>query len=89
MLAMREQSCETGRPVFSRCCVIDELPDLPDGDYTASFRGHMVSMKKQGGLWLPSGNAIPVGGEGRPASDRRNERDSAAPFLAILRKYSI
>ncbi|HEX4065990.1 MAG TPA: hypothetical protein VHZ09_08185 [Acidobacteriaceae bacterium] len=88
ILAIREQLCEGGPVVYSRCCVIDELPEFPDGDYTASFRGHTVSMKKQGGLWLPSKDGVPADDEERH-SDRGSESQSADGFLAILRKYSI
>jgi hypothetical protein len=90
ILAMKEQSRDGGPAVFSCCCVLDALPESPDGDYTASFTGHTVSMKKEGGLWLPSGKAVPIGGEGRRGRDHRgNEPEAAAGLWAILRKHSV
>lgn len=43
-----------GSPIYtySDCAVIDVSLQLPDGEYTVYFDGHMVPVTKQQGVWL-------------------------------------
>jgi hypothetical protein len=65
MLAMKEAESEKGPVLFSRCSVIDAPMDLPDGEYTVSFNGCVVSARKDAGLWMPDGTAVRM-----PAAER-------------------
>jgi hypothetical protein len=58
MLAMKEAESGRGPVLYSRCSVIDAPMDLPDGDYTVSFNGCVVSARKEGGLWMPDEVAV-------------------------------
>jgi hypothetical protein len=60
MLAMKEWDRESGQILYSRCCVLDAPPSVPDGDYAVYFDGHRVSAIRQGGLWLPEDRAEPL-----------------------------
>ncbi|MGB9031062.1 MAG: hypothetical protein WCC27_13155 [Acidobacteriaceae bacterium] len=60
MLAMKDATPETDRPVYSQCCVIDAPLDLPDGIYAVAFNGSAVAARKEGGLWLPEGATSPL-----------------------------
>ena len=42
---------------YSDCAVIDVSLQLPDGEYTVYFDGHMVPVTKQSGLWHARGAA--------------------------------
>lgn len=55
MLALKEKHPESGKPMYSRCSVTRAASDLPDGDYTVSFRGGQVAVRREGGLWLADG----------------------------------
>ena len=66
MLAMRERLRDSGRILYSRCCVLDAPPDVPDGSYTVIFDGHCAHAIRQGGLWLPGDRAEPLPPEARP-----------------------
>ncbi len=57
---MKEWDRESGHILYSRCCVLDAPPEVPDGDYAVYFDGHCVSAVRQGGLWLPEDRAEPV-----------------------------
>src|SRR5580704_14915620 len=72
MLAMKEAESGKGPVLYSRCSVIDAPMDLPDGDYTVSFNGCVVSARKEGGLWMPDGGAVqPPGAEWTKASQQK------------------
>ncbi|HEY6448301.1 MAG TPA: hypothetical protein VIY53_17715 [Acidobacteriaceae bacterium] len=40
----------TGR-VFTRCRIVDDAPDLPDGPYEVVFANHAVKTRKAMGQW--------------------------------------
>lgn len=55
MLALREEDPATHRKIYSRCSVIGAPIDLPDGEYTVTFRDGTALVRREGGLWLPDG----------------------------------
>jgi hypothetical protein len=57
---MKEWSGDSGHISYSRCCVLDAPPEIPDGNYTVFFDRHRVSAIRQGGLWLPEDRAEPL-----------------------------
>jgi hypothetical protein len=71
MLAMKEAESEKGLAVFSRCSVIDAPMDLPDGDYTVSFNGCVVSARKEAGLWMPDDSAVQLSAAERTKASQR------------------
>ena len=52
-----KERSSTGR-VFTRCRIVDDPPDLPDGSYEIFVAGQRFNTKKWSGLWdlsfLPS-----------------------------------
>ncbi len=58
MLAMKESVSGTPRVIFTHCSVIDAPQELPDGSYTVRFNDYVVSAKKEGGLWMPTEDAV-------------------------------
>jgi hypothetical protein len=84
MLAIREEGSEAGQPVFSRCSVIETAEDLPDGAYTLAFDGYVVSVRKEGGLWIPQDAAVPM--EERSAKSDRTFRDDEVIEMMSFRK---
>lgn len=52
-----KERSSTGR-VFTRCRIIDDTPELPDGSYEIFVAGQRLNTKKWSGLWdltfLPS-----------------------------------
>lgn len=60
MLAWKELFPGNPRPIYTTCSVITAPAGLPDGSYTVTFDGHVVSATRQGGLWLPNGTALPA-----------------------------
>lgn len=90
LMAMKEHASETSPARYFRCCVIDELRDLPDGHYTVTFPGYKVRVTKEAGLWLPSEDVASVDPERkRLRVDRPRESDTVDGLLAILRKYTV
>ena len=57
---MKEWLKESSQVLYSRCCVLDAPPDVPDGSYIVFFDGHRVDAVKQGGLWLPEDRVTPL-----------------------------
>ena len=57
---MKERVPGSDPILYSRCCVLDAPPDVPDGSYTVFFDGHCARAIRQGGLWLPEDRAEPV-----------------------------
>lgn len=55
MVALRESDPLTRRITFTRCSVIATDVDLPDGDYTVTFRDGKARVRREGGLWLADG----------------------------------
>ncbi|HEY6446360.1 MAG TPA: hypothetical protein VIY53_07875 [Acidobacteriaceae bacterium] len=55
MVALKETDPETHRAAYSRCSVISTAIDLPDGDYTVTFREGRAAVRREGGLWLADG----------------------------------
>jgi hypothetical protein len=51
ILVVWKESSTHGR-VYSRCRIIDEPSDFPDGLYTVFFAGHSVSARKWSGQWM-------------------------------------
>lgn len=49
-LEVWQESSSTGR-IFTRCRIIDETPEVPDGPYQVLFANHAVSTWKTGGAW--------------------------------------
>ena len=53
-----KESSTSGR-IYSRCRIVNEPSDLPEGPYTLSFAGYTVSTRKFDGCWtltfLPAG----------------------------------
>jgi len=41
----------TGR-VYTRCKIVDEPKELPDGPYSLTFAGHTVQTRKFEGNWM-------------------------------------
>lgn len=56
-LEIWKERSSTGR-VFTRCRIVDDPPELPDGSYEIHVAGQSFSTKKWSGLWeltfLPS-----------------------------------
>jgi hypothetical protein len=52
LMAWKERS-SSGR-VFTRCRVVDEPADLPEGPYTLTFAGYSVPTRKFDGCWMLS-----------------------------------
>jgi len=46
-----KESSTSGR-VYTRCKIVDEPSELPDGPYTLSFKGHEVPTRKFEGQWM-------------------------------------
>ncbi len=42
---------------YTDCSIVGAPPDLPDGEYTASFEGYTFQATCQRGLWLSCGPA--------------------------------
>jgi hypothetical protein len=57
LITWKERS--TSGRVYTRCRIVDEPPDLPEGPYTLSFARHTVPTRKFDGCWtltfLPPG----------------------------------
>ena len=89
MIAMKEAEPEKGPVIFSRCSVIDAPIDLPDGDYTVSFNGCVVSVRKEAGLWMPDGAAVQLPAiERMKASQQKPFRvEGAVEILPDLKDY--
>jgi hypothetical protein len=87
MLAMKEWESETSPALFSRCSVIDAPMDLPDGDYTVSFNGCVVSARKEAGLWMPAGGTVQMPAAERPRTlpRRRFHVEEAVEILPDLK----
>lgn len=87
MLAIRERLRESGQILYSRCCVLDASPEIPDGNYTVFFDGHRVSAVRQGGLWLPEDQAEPLPAEARPNPQRNSvfRIEDAIEILPLLK----
>jgi hypothetical protein len=51
VLVAWKESSESGR-VYTRCRIIDEPSDLPDGTYTVIFAGQSVTTRKWWGEWM-------------------------------------
>jgi hypothetical protein len=86
MLAMKEWQPQKGPAVYSRWSVIDAPLDLPDGNYTVTFSGFIVSTKKEGGLWIPDGSMAPAPVEEKTARTRATFRiEEATEILPILK----
>jgi hypothetical protein len=41
-----------GTPAYSECSIISAPADLPDGDYRLIFEGHVVTTRKEHGVWI-------------------------------------
>lgn len=67
---MKEWLRDSGHVLYSRCCVLDAPPDVPDGSYTVFFDGHCVNAIRQDGLWLPEDRVKPL-----PTEERLNPPD--------------
>lgn len=90
MLAMRESASETSPAVYSQCCVIAALPDVPDGLYTVSFSGFVVSARKEGGLWLPESATSPLQLEPRRGGvQASSEVEEVVEILPLLEKNHV
>ncbi|HUB19743.1 MAG TPA: hypothetical protein VL990_13970 [Acidobacteriaceae bacterium] len=58
----REAACElitwkeqaTSGRVYTRCRIVEEPSDLPEGPYTLSFAGHAIPTRKFDGCWMLS-----------------------------------
>lgn len=50
LLTWKETSA-SGR-IYTRCKIMNEPGDLPDGTYTAFFAGHSVATRKWDGYWM-------------------------------------
>ena len=87
MLAMKEWDRETGHVLYSRCCVLDAPPNVPDGSYTVFFDGHCVSATRQGGLWLPQDRAEPLPPDEcpEPQEDSSFSMEDAVEILPLLK----
>jgi hypothetical protein len=55
MVALKETDPGTHRVTYSRCSVISTAIDLPDGDYTVTFREGGAAVRRESGLWLADG----------------------------------
>lgn len=88
MLAIKESASGKAREMFSRCSVIDAPQQLPDGEYVVSFNGYSVPAKKEGGLWMPAGDAVALQAEQAPAEEQRHsfQLDEAGQILSILKR---
>ena len=91
MLAMKEWLRESGHVLYSRCCVLDAPPDIPDGSYTVFFfDGYCVSAIRQGGLWLPDDRAEPLPPEERPDPEENPSfrMEDALEILPLLKNQA-
>jgi hypothetical protein len=90
MLAMKESLRESGQIVYSRCCVLDAPPDVPDGNYTVRFDGHSVSAIRQNGLWLPEDRVVQLPPQERlePQEDVSFRIEDAIEILPLLKKQA-
>ncbi|MFP5227973.1 MAG: hypothetical protein ACLGXA_10110 [Acidobacteriota bacterium] len=52
MMTWKERS-SSGR-VFTRCRIVEEPADLPEGPYQVSFAGHVIPTRKFDGCWMLS-----------------------------------
>lgn len=50
MLEAWKERSSTGR-VFTRCRIVEDPPDLPDGSYEIFVAGQRFNTKKWSGLW--------------------------------------
>lgn len=86
ILAMKEWHPKSSRLRYSRCCVLDAPPEIPDGCYTVFFAGHCVPAIRQGGLWLPEDHARPLPPKPRSQSPREPFRmEDAIEILPLLK----
>jgi len=46
-----KESSTSGR-VYTRCRIVDELSELPDGPYTLFLAGHEIPTRKFEGHWM-------------------------------------
>lgn len=46
-----KESSTAGR-VYTRCRIVEEPSELPDGPYTVFFAGHQVPTRKFEGRWM-------------------------------------
>jgi hypothetical protein len=53
VLSTWKERSSSGR-VFTRCRIVDEPGDLPEGPYTLEFAGHTVPTRKFDGCWMLS-----------------------------------
>jgi hypothetical protein len=53
VLTIWMERSSTGR-VFTRCKIVDEPSDLPEGPYTLFFAGHELPTRKFDGCWMLS-----------------------------------
>lgn len=53
VLATWKERSSSGR-VFTRCRIVDEPSDLPEGPYTMTFAGYSVPTRKFDGCWMLS-----------------------------------
>lgn len=57
-----KESSTAGR-VYTRCKIVNEPADLPEGPYELSFAGHTITTRKFDGCWtltfLPPGIDLP------------------------------
>lgn len=84
---MRERLGESGQILYSRCCVLDAPPEIPDGDYRVFFDSHCVGAVRQGGLWLPQDRAesLPREQRLRRPEDVSFRMEDAIEILPLLR----
>ena len=88
MLAMRDVPTTPGPAVYSRCSVIEAPENLPDGEYTVTFGGHIVPARKEAGLWVPDETTAAAVAPTRPKADSPRPSFSiaeAAEILSILK----
>jgi hypothetical protein len=52
VMTWKERS--TSGRTFTRCKIVDEPADLPEGPYTLSFAGYKVTTRKFDGCWMLS-----------------------------------
>jgi len=53
VLILWKERSSSGR-VFTRCRIVDEPADLPEGPYSLSFAGYSVPTRKFDGCWMLS-----------------------------------
>jgi hypothetical protein len=85
MLAMKEWHRESSQALYSRCCVLDAPPNIPDGEYMVFFDQHRVTAVRQGGLWLPQDHAERMPDEERLREDGSFRLEEAVEILPLLK----